>query len=206
MRIQKVHFFVLVLLTFFVAVPVQAEDNRLEFRFGGAYGGGSGSSTGGSKVEVDNFGTGLGLATGLEYWKDSFMDVELLSLGVEYQYNHFYTKIDADYTTRGSLDLHSLLLNFAARKTVENFSPYIGAGIGAAYFDASTNRNKISQDKKSVDGVAPMLQAFAGVDYDLSEEWYTGFETKFSYMNANPAGYDVSYHKMDTMLKLGVKF
>ncbi len=207
MTIRKFFFCFLAFLVILTAVPAQAEDNRFEVGLGVAYGGGSGRVSGGTDMDVDNFGTGLGLATGVQYWKDSAFDVENFSMGVEYEYNHFYTKIAEDSsTTRGSLDLHSLLLNFAARKTVEEFSPYIGAGLGCAYFDASTNSRVTKKDKASVTGVAPLLQVFAGVDYDLSEKYYTGFETKFSYINAKPAGVSVSYHKLDTLLKLGVKF
>lgn len=204
-RILTIKLFLL--LAILIAVPAQAEDNRFEVGLGLAYGGGSGRGTGGSSNDIDNFGTGLGLAAGVQYWKDSVWGTEHLSVGAEYEFNHFYTKLNnGSSTTRGSLDLHSLLINFAARKSVEDFSPYVGAGLGASYYEASTNRRVTNRDKSSVSGIAPMLQIFAGVDYDLSEKYYTGFQTKFSYVNAEPAGMSVSYHKLDTMLKLGVKF
>jgi len=197
------------------------KDMRLEVALGAAYGGGSASGTsrkhswGGGKSagnwDIDNVGTGLGLAAGMQIWKDRLFGHELLSAGLEYEYNHYFSKISSpEGSARGELHLNSALANIALRKPFGELTPYAGLGLGAVFYDAwakdGTGDFMNAGEKSSHSGVAPMIQAFAGADYALNDSIYTGLEVKFGYFNASVFGADVSYHKMDTLLKLGTKF
>lgn len=174
-------------------------------------------------ANLDNIGTGGGVYANAAYWYDKAFGVSWLSLGLQYNYisgevSYSFDNVGNNKNYNGKLERESnnIMFNVAARKNDGDIHPYIGAGIGY-------NNLKVkgfSQIDETILGVTTLKerieisdsdgivsgQIFVGVDYDVTDNIYLGFDTKFMISSGKLVGWDVTHQTLCVGVKIGYRF
>jgi opacity protein-like surface antigen len=115
-------------------------------------------------------------------------------LAVELEYNYIYNEFDNDKiinlfgvtpaTIEGDIQIHALLLNFKARYPEGRFHPYIGFGVGYAYFEqgdliAREPGGPGTMTIQGESGDAFCYQLLAGLDFDITPNFGVGIGYKY---------------------------
>jgi len=186
---------------------------RLEGVLGTALGGGHVNDKNRHGDYEAKGGTAPGLALGARLWVDGVFDdpdFKPVSLGFEYGYNSLGAtwKDTSNRDADADLSIHSFLFNAAYRLEKQGkITPYVGAGLGVAYYDVSVKETGATNLGSGTDGFAPIMQAFVGMDYDLGDGYYTGIEAKYGgFSTFGLGGPDAGYGKADMLIKFGVEF
>jgi len=209
----------------FGAQVVAASDWRIEVQ-----GGWSGALTSYQSRElIDGSGFSIGIedlklddgpAYGASVWFDRVW-WEDFSFGV--QYLHARTGGNASRTflanrplatTIGggvNADINTFFLNAAWRRNQGQIHPFIGLGVGlgVAQVEASVVASLPSGQVRSRAATKEFqggLQAFAGIDYDISERLYVGASARAYYIDGRPVDIDFQLLNYSLLFNLGVRF
>jgi opacity protein-like surface antigen len=121
-------------------------------------------------------------------------------LAVEFEYNHIANDFDTgkiynvagtSLTLDGSIKIDAFMLNLIGRYPEGRFHPYIGAGAGYANVQIDTIQSSPVGAFNNTSGSKGVFayQILAGVDFDITNNWFVGLGYK--YFAANKVSYDV---------------
>lgn len=165
----------------------------------GDIGSGLEEKNGANQVKITQFAGGSGPAFGAQAWVDGLWS-ENLSLGLGYIGTT--TTSDTQFRVKNSgstilqfsdgldLDINLFLVNAAFRTRKGPWHPVLGAGIGGGWVDVKAKVNDVllgTRYKQSFKDTAPHfgVQAFVGVDYDITDWMYVGVSGRMYYINAD---------------------
>lgn len=161
---------------------------------------------------LENLDTGNGPAAGAAFWVDDWLG-ENVSVGAEYLYASFEPRATIGLTGIGgrktSFDLdadaalHTFFVNAAWRQHDGDWHPYAGGGLGFGFFHLDLRNDRI--DGK-LDGPHAGVQAFIGLDYDLTERFYVGANARAYYVDGRIIDLDVRFLAVQLMANVGVRF
>ncbi|MEM9046987.1 MAG: hypothetical protein AAGC81_20095, partial [Pseudomonadota bacterium] len=161
------------------------------------------------RVALDDIESGSGFSAGLGVWVDDWIGRNI-SVGFDYIYTGFEPSttlrldilgISRSIDLDADVDLHSFFFNAAWRKHEGRWHPYAGGGIGFGFIDLD-----YPAPFGGLDGPHAGLQAFIGVDYDISERFYIGGSTRSYYIDGRIIGVDLQFLELIVMGNLGVRF
>lgn len=122
------------------------------------------------------------------------------NLRTEFEYNFRSKAEDTTKHAKAKLEAHTLMLNgFYDFKSESRFTPYLGVGVGMAYWEAKSDREGVQLYDK--DGWTYALSAMAGTSYAITTCLDAELTVKYTYMNAAEGSNNV-----DGMLGLRYKF
>ena len=204
---------------------VAASDWRIEAQGGwgdalSSYESGELINGSGFTIGIDNLKLGDGPAYGASVWFDRVW-WEDFSLGV--QYLHAETSGGASRTflanrplatTLGGgadVDINTLFFNAAWRKNQGQIHPYVGFGIGVGFakIDASVFASLPGGQVRArgfTEELQGGVQAFAGLDYDISDRFYIGASARAYYVDGRPVDIDLQLLNYSLLFNLGVRF
>lgn len=176
---------------------------------------GSGLSIGIADLKLDD-----GPAYGATVWFDRIW-WEDFSLGV--QYLHARTGGGASRTflanrplatTIGGgadVDINTLFFNAAWRRNQGKIHPYVGLGVGLglAKVEASVIATLPSGEVRGrafTEEFQGGVQAFAGIDYDITDRFYVGASARAYYVDGRPVDIDFQLLNYSLLFNFGVRF
>ena len=128
-----------------------------------------------------------------------------------FELEYFYSNPDADRTVVGSsavegdIEFHSFMYNMMVRYPEGRFHPYLGAGLGFSYADASVQTTSpLGSANTSENDTAFAWQILAGVDIDLTNNWTA--DIGYRYFYTEPKLGNISVEFKTSMVTLGLKY
>jgi opacity protein-like surface antigen len=128
-----------------------------------------------------------------------------------FELEYFYSNPDVNRTVFGSsaiegdIKFHSFLYNIAVRYPEGRFHPYLGAGLGFSYADASIQSTSLSGSAStSENDTAFAWQILAGIDIDLTNSWTA--DIGYRYFSTEPKLGNISVEYKTSMVTLGLKY
>lgn len=119
---------------------------------------------------------------------------------VEAEYNYRFESDDKIKGAKAEMTAHTLMLNgYYDFHNSSKFTPYVGVGVGGAYWDAET---KLSGRKVyDKDGWSWAAGAIGGISYELTSNVNLDLSAKYTYIDAADGS-----HNVDALLGVRYKF
>ena len=155
--------------------------------------------------------TGSGPTASAAFWVDGVIR-DNFSVGIEYNYSGFSPdatvrfsapRRSRDVTREADATLHNGFINAAYRQNDGDLHPYAGLGLGLGYAKIGLDGIVANGEVGTVTGG---LQGFIGIDYDLTEQFYVGANSRLYYVDGRIIGTDLQFLELQLFGKLGVRF
>lgn len=155
--------------------------------------------------------TGSGPTASAAFWVDGLVR-DNFSLGFEYNYSGFSPEATVRFSTRRrnrdvtqeiDATLHNGFINAAYRQNDGDLHPYAGLGIGLGYAKLDLDGIVANGEVGTVTGG---LQGFIGIDYDVTEQFYIGANSRLYYIDGRLIGTDLQFLELQLIGKVGVRF
>jgi opacity protein-like surface antigen len=190
---------------------------------------GAGATGGDPDIEYsgvsDSLDVGTGIAATAGLWWDRVGGLPWLSVGAQYlrlqdfDYSESAsgTLLGANLTVGVDIEptIDAFFANAAARLNEGSVHPYAGAGIGFARADADITASATitvsgqtfhASGTASDDDLGLAYQAYAGIDFDITESISLGANLSYVRVDADLFGADVEFKNITGLLVLGIKF
>lgn len=207
-----------------VPAPAAAEELLKNVRLeigGGIQAGDPDIEFAGASDELD---TGTGYAVGAGIWLDRVF-IDYLSVGVQYlrlagnDFSESGSGTVLGVAVSGTLDIEptidAFMANAALRLNDGRWHPYVGGGIGLAHASADVTLSAtFVVNGQTFVGVGSAEdsdtsfagQAFAGVDFDVTDNIYVGLNGRYFITNSTLHGADVDFRNVAGMAVVGFRF
>ncbi len=202
--------FLTMLLSLALAAPAAAEINGIYA--GGKFIYGYQTSWGSNVFSTSHSDSVLGAAgfVGYDFYKQSDTPIRT---EIEYAFrgNLYNSDAGPGYTSDTHYDMQTLLVNFYYDFYNESdFTPYVGAGIGAAFITGEYNYNIGGNKLKGeLDDTVLAWNVGAGVGYAINEQVTADLGYRYlstSDSNKEKAGYNLQTSTSSHEVSLGVRF
>ncbi len=150
------------------------------------------------------------------WWEDFSLGVQYLHAETDGGASRTFLASSSLATTLGggaNVDINTLFFNAAWRRNQGKMHPYIGLGLGVgiAKVEATVLASLPVPGGQVFRRAATHefqggVQAFAGIDYDISDRVYVGASARAYYIDARPIDIDFQLLNYSILLNLGVRF
>jgi hypothetical protein len=171
-------------------------------------------------IGIEDLKLGDGPAYGASVWFDRVW-WEDFSFGVQYLHTEtsggasrtFLANMPLATTLGGGVDvdINTLFFNAAWRRNQGTIHPYVGLGLGVGVAKVEASVFALLPDgqvrsRAATEEFQGGIQAFAGIDYEISERFYVGASARAYFVDGRPVDVDLQLLNYSLLFNVGVRF